>query len=57
MGWEFKVGKKWQITIQKLAPVLGIKPGDYVVVEESVWKGKLVISKKDGGVPVRKKET
>jgi len=56
MGWEFKVGKKWQITIQKLAPILGIKPGDYVVIEESVWKGKLVISKRDGEVVVRKKE-
>ena len=44
MGWEFKVGKKWQITIQKLAPILDIKPGDYVVFE---WEdGKVVVKKK-----------
>ena len=33
LGWVFKVGKKWQITISKLGPVLDIKPGDYVEFE------------------------
>lgn len=44
MGWVFKVGKKWQITIHKLGPVLDIKPGDWV---------EFVLN--DGRVEVRKK--
>jgi len=55
MGWTLKVGPRYQITIRKLAPILNIEPGDFVQVDESVWKGKLVISKKDEQVVVRKR--
>lgn len=44
MGWVFKVGKKWQITIHKLGPVLDIKPGDYV--EFSLQNGEVIVRKK-----------
>ena len=44
MGWVFKVGKKWQITISKLGPVLDIKPGDYVEFELN--NGTVAVKKK-----------
>ena len=45
MGWDFKVGKRYQITIRALAPVLEIMPGDYVTVQ--LENGKLIVKKKD----------
>ena len=44
MGWEFKVGKRYQITIRKLKPVLNIEPGDTVVFELN--NGKVIVVKK-----------
>jgi len=44
LGWSFKVGKRYQITIRQLAPLLKIEPGDWVEFELE-----------DGDVKVRKK--
>ena len=44
LGWIFKVGKKWQITISKLGPVLDIKPGDSVEFELN--NGTVTVKKK-----------
>jgi len=43
MGWKFKVGKRYQITIRALKPVLDIEVGDTVVFD--LKNGDLVVRK------------
>jgi len=45
MGWEFKVGKRYQITIRPLAPVLNIEPGDTIIFELN--NGKIEVKRKN----------
>ena len=45
MGWVFRVGKRYQITIRALAPILNIKTGDEV--EAILKNGDLVLRKKE----------
>jgi hypothetical protein len=42
-GWRFKVGKRFQITIRDLAPVLDIASGDWV--NARLVDGKIILEK------------